>query len=350
MYAGIRQRLRTRALVEAEGFYDWLKPFYTTLVLGSVFGFLAILYLGVTVNKLGHPGWCFFIALFVGIFGGLAAYSPPVLWGILGFATISRRYTVGSTLEAYTKKVAHAMLFLGTALVVIGITRIEHTDGVIAVLVILGLIAIISYLAKAPAKLYFKAIWLVLAVSGVGVTYYTWMYFHPQDLTTARIERALMVRADEVKNARAEELLARAEQGEKLSFAEYEELSALQKEREDHRVIGQAENVLYDTIGGRTTTKVVDVTSFDAQLVCGIRPGERDVTIPYQQIRLNEGDYTLSGVVVINGTPVETAKFKGPSEASVRVNDSGCVELSFNLTAAVRAMHIQPQRLNMTFE
>jgi len=250
----------------------------------------------------------------------------------------------------YVRILSHMALFWVAAFATLAMFQLENGWAAFGGLAFLAGTGLWSIIYRAPARLYRLATGMILTVGLIGFVVVAYRYAHPQDLTTARIERALMVRTDEVKNARAEELLARAEQGEKLSFAEYEELSALQKEREDHRVIGQAENVLYDTIGGRTTTKVVDVTSFDAQLVCGIRPGERDVTIPYQQIRLNEGDYTLSGVVVINGTPVETAKFKGSSQASVRVNDSGCVELSFNLTAAVRAMHIQPQRLNMTFE
>ena len=173
---------------------------------------------------------------------------------------------------------------------------------------------------------------------------------HPQDETTARIERAQMVRSDKVKEARAQELLAKSERGEELTFDENEELSRFQAERTGHGMLGEAKDGVYDAIGWNAIDKVVEVRSFANQLVCGLRPGQRDVTIPYQQSRLNGGDYTLSGIVMINGSAVQTAQFKGPSSTSVRVNDSGCVRLSFNLTAEMRNMRIQPQQLNMTFK
>ena len=250
----------------------------------------------------------------------------------------------------YVRILSHMALFWVAVFATLAMFQLENGWAAFGGIAFLAGTGLWSIVYNAPARLYRFATGMILAIGLIGFVVVAYRYAHPQDLTTARIERVLMEKADAGKNARAEELLARAEQGEKLSFNEYEELSALQQEREEHRVVGQAENAWFDTVGGRTVTKVVDVDSFDTQLICGIRPGERDVTIPYQQIRLNEGDYSLSGVVVINGTPLETAKFKGPSNALVRVNDSGCVELSFNLTAQVRAMRIQPQRLNMTFE
>ena len=258
--------------------------------------------------------------------------------------------------EGYLRVTAHIALFWTAAFAVLALFQLENGWAAYAVLAFLAGTGLWSMVYKAPAKVYRWMTSAILTFGLVTTVIAAYRYTHPQDKTADRIERALMVAHDQKVDQEIEPLLAKAESGQPLTFKEAERLEKAQLEREDRGAVGTVENTVQDGIttakgifDGREVKKAVAVNDFQPQLICGLRRGDRQVSIPYQQIHLGEGDYGLSDAVMLNGMPVETARYKGESTAITRVNQTGCVKLSFNYTEAVRAMPIQPQQLQLIF-
>ncbi len=260
--------------------------------------------------------------------------------------------SAGKEFKGYVRITARAALFWTATFAVLALFQLENGWAAYAALAFLAGTGLWTIVYDVPAGMYRFMTGAILTFGLLTSVIAGYRITHPQDKTTARLERVLMENGDRKINDEVEPLLAKAERGEILTYEENEKVGAALAEREGRNIKGTVEDVLCDTasLGNCAAHKVVSITSFAPQLICNLEPGERKVTIPYQQIALNGGDYGLSDAVMLNGAPVETSKYKGASGAVIRVNPGGCVRLSFNYTAAIRQLPIQPQQLNMTFE
>jgi hypothetical protein len=255
-------------------------------------------------------------------------------------------------LKGYLHITAHVALFWVAAFAVLAMFQLENGWAAFGILAFLAGTGLWSIVYKAPARLYRLATSAILAIGLIGAGVVAYRYAHPQDETTARLERVLMQNKDRQIDDEVKPLLAKAESGKALTYEENEKLSRALAEREGRGIKGTIEDTLCDvtSLGNCSMKKAISITSFKPQLICNLNPGEQSVTIPYQQIALNGGDYGLSDALMFNGKPVETSGYKGASRAVIRVNPGGCVRLSFNYTEAVRQLPIQPQQLQITFE
>lgn len=256
----------------------------------------------------------------------------------------------GQEFKGYLRITAHIALFWTVAFAVLALFQLENGWAAYAALAFLAGTGLWSLVYKAPTKVYRFMTGAIMTFGLVTTVIAGYRVTHPQDETTARLERVLMENGDRQIDREVSVLLAKAESGQTLTYEENERLSAALAEREGRGIVGGAEDVLCDTaaLGNCAVNKAVSIASFAPQLICGLEPGERNVTIPYQQILLGETVYGLSDAVMLNGAPVATSSYKGASQANIRVNPGGCVRLSFNYTAAVRALPIQPQQLQLT--
>ena len=121
----------------------------------------------------------------------------------------------------YVRILSHMALFWVAVFATLAMFQLENGWAAFGGIAFLAGTGLWSIVYNAPARLYRFATGMILAIGLIGFVVVAYRYAHPQDLTTARIERVLMEKADAGKNARAEELLARDEQGEKHSINEY---------------------------------------------------------------------------------------------------------------------------------